>query len=407
MATRRLPQDPSLENLKNQAKSLYAAYRDGDQQAADDFAEFHPRNVSPEEAQLTDAQLVLARSYNHPTWPRLASSVQMLRAMGDDDVDEVRRIISENPEALGEDLHNENWGPPMAHAANLGKTAIVEALHEMGATDLQKAFGRAALQGRIDTARRLREMGAEPERGIIMGTCETVNGEGLRLLIELGAELCDAEGDKLAPVALALSTYCRNPGGKHEVLCILEANVDYPDTPAMALHRGRIDLLEAHLKNDPEMMSRPLTADDIYPTECGCGGGFDYGLHGTPFHLATLLHMAIDFDEGEIFDWLLEKGADPNARAAVDDDGFGGHTPLFSTVVMQNSAVSRQQNAYYTRTLLARGADPSVRASIRKKLAFFDEEEHEYRDVTAVEYGRAFHNEGFVNLHAVEALESL
>jgi hypothetical protein len=43
--------------------------------------------------------------------------------------------------------------------------------------------------------------------------------------------------------------------------------------------------------------------------------------------------MAIDFEEQEIFDLLLEQGAEPNARASIDAAGFGGHTPLFNAVV--------------------------------------------------------------------------
>ena len=57
------------------------------------------------------------------------------------------------------------------------------------------------------------------------------------------------------------------------------------------------------------------------------------GLHWTPIDGATLLHLAVDFHEREMFDWLLAHGADVNARAAVDPDGFGGHTPLFNAVV--------------------------------------------------------------------------
>lgn len=45
--------------------------------------------------------------------------------------------------------------------------------------------------------------------------------------------------------------------------------------------------------------------------------------------------MCCDYDEFEIAKWLIAKGADVNAQAAVDADGFGGHTPLFSTVVSQ------------------------------------------------------------------------
>lgn len=54
---------------------------------------------------------------------------------------------------------------------------------------------------------------------------------------------------------------------------------------------------------------------------------------GTPIDGTTLLHLSVDFDEQEIFDWLLEQGADVNAAASIDDEGFGGHTPLFNAII--------------------------------------------------------------------------
>lgn len=68
--------------------------------------------------------------------------------------------------------------------------------------------------------------------------------------------------------------------------------------------------------------------------------------------------MAVDFDELEIFEWLLEKGANPDIAAEVDGDGFGGHTPLFNTVVSQAVTCGRQKDARMARVLLAQGADP-------------------------------------------------
>jgi ankyrin repeat protein len=56
-------------------------------------------------------------------------------------------------------------------------------------------------------------------------------------------------------------------------------------------------------------------------------------MHWTPIDGTTLLHIAIDFDDEEIFDLLLAEGADVNARAKVDAEGFGGHTPIFNAVV--------------------------------------------------------------------------
>ena len=52
----------------------------------------------------------------------------------------------------------------------------------------------------------------------------------------------------------------------------------------------------------------------------------------TPLGRATLLHMCIDYGELEIAQRLLDRGMDVNVRAATDADGFGGHTPIFSTV---------------------------------------------------------------------------
>ena len=84
--------------------------------------------------------------------------------------------------------------------------------------------------------------------------------------------------------------------------------------------------------------------------------------------------MAIDYDEMEIARWLLDHGASPNARATMDADGFGGHTPLFSSVVSQVHRAWHRNDDRYTRLLLERGADPNVRASLRKRLQDLDDQ---------------------------------
>ena len=67
-------------------------------------------------------------------------------------------------------------------------------------------------------------MGARTTPGCVMGPCETLNDAGLTLLFELGAELADEHGDRLAPVALLLETYCRYPEGKHRCLDLVAAH---------------------------------------------------------------------------------------------------------------------------------------------------------------------------------------
>jgi ankyrin repeat protein len=96
---------------------------------------------------------------------------------------------------------------------------------------------------------------------------------------------------------------------------------------------------------------------------------------------------------------------DVNARAEVDSDGFGGHTPLFGCVVSQPYRCGLQKDAAFTRLLLDHGADPYARASLRKRLRFVaDESMHEYRDVSPLSWGERFHNQDWVNRSAMRLI---
>jgi hypothetical protein len=403
---RHFPVRPNLDQLKHQAKDLLRAVRQGDPAVVAEFRKHHPSTHSIEsgagelaDVKLADAQAALARSYGLVSWPRMVTACRMTDAIWRGDVDAVRNLVMKNPQLLRESasgIAGSNWGPPMSYAANLGQDAIIAMLREMGAQDLQHAFDRACLQGQLQTARRLHAMGARVVPGLVMGPCETLNADGLALLLELGAELADKSGDRLAPVALLLQTYCRGPEGKHRCLeLVAEQGIALPDTPVMALHRGRIDLLDAHLRRDPRLVARTFSHEEIYPPSLGCSADHSLALHGTPLAGTTLLHICVDFDEIEIARWLIEHGADVNAKAEIDDDGFGGHTPLFGCVVSQAYMCRRQQDAEFARLLLDNGADPNARASLRKRLRFVaDESMHEYRDVTPLSWGERFHGPG-------------
>jgi hypothetical protein len=396
---RHFPVRPNLDQLKHQAKDLLRDIREGDEASVAELRKHQPKAIDPAVAKLADAQLALARSYGLPNWPRLVTACRMTDALWRGDVEAVRQMVVKNPRLLHEAARGVaecNWGPPMSYAANVGQDAIIQMLREMGATDVQHAFDRACLQGQLSTARRLHAMGARVTPGCVMGPCETLNDSGLALLFELGAELADADGNRLAPVALLLQTYCRGPESKHRCLELVAARgVALPDTPVMAMHRGRIDLLERHLRRDPGLLGRTFSHEEIYPPTLGCHADHSFGLHGTPLDGTTLLHMCVDFDEIEIGRWLIEHGADVNAKAEIDADGFGGHTPLFGCVVSQAFMCRLDQDAAFARLLLDHGADPNARASLRKRLRFVpDESMHEYRDVTPISWGQRFHGPG-------------
>ena len=62
MPDRWIPVRPDLDQLKHQAKDLLREVRSGDPAAIEDFKRFHPEEIDPVKAKLSDAQLVLARS---------------------------------------------------------------------------------------------------------------------------------------------------------------------------------------------------------------------------------------------------------------------------------------------------------------------------------------------------------
>lgn len=406
MAKRFLPVFPNLEQLRHQAKDLLRAIRRGEAAALDDLVTHHPERVEPGAAKLADAQLALARSYGVPSWPRLVIACKMTDAIRRDDLDAVRSLVRKHPQLVREQARGTascNWGPPLSFAANLGRDRIIAMLRGMGAEDVQHAFGRACLQGQIETAKQLLAMGARPTADDVMGCLETQDAEGLALLLGLGAELADEHGDRIAPVSMLLETYCRNTGGKHRCLEMCAARgVALPDTPSMAVHRGRIDLLEELLARDPRMIERTFTAEEMFQPAVGHRADPSKLCNMTPPGGGTLLHLCVDCEEIEIARWLIAKGADVNARATVDADGFGGHTALFGCVAV----MSLRSDDAFARLLLDNGADPNARATLRKRLvdADVDENVHEFHDVTPLGWGEQFHAQKYVNRAAMQLI---
>jgi ankyrin repeat protein len=76
----------------------------------------------------------------------------------------------------------------------------------------------------------------------------------------------------------------------------------------------------------------------------------------TPLIGASLLHVAAEYGNLEAARVLVERGADLEATASVDEHGLNGHTPIFHTV---NSNDNR--SAPILHRLLEAGARPDVR----------------------------------------------
>lgn len=402
---RRLPVHPDLEKLEQEAIDLL-----------DDSSGWR----------IEDARLAVARAYGAPSWERLVQSCELIDAIWDDDGEKIRTMVTEFPYLLHEDagIRNVNWGPPLSYAANVGSDRIIEALFELGATDLQKAIDRAVLQGRIETAKLIHGMlgSPKPPSGAFGSPAYTLKVNATEYLFEIGGELIDADGNPDAPVDIVLESDSRAPEAKHKILELyVEHGFALPDTPMMALHRGRLDLLDEHLKRDPSLLHRTFSWPEIYPPELKCQqlnpGSYHEMLPRTPINGSTLLHVCVEYDELDIARWLLEKGTDPDVRARVDEKGFGGHTALFGAVVSypifwMNFAggwpgTRKPQQADFAELLLDFGADPNARASFREPVdSAIPGDFRDHHNVTPLGWGKAFRNRIVVSEPAMKLIAS-
>lgn len=421
MSNLSIPVRPDLDQLKHQAKDFLRRIRNGDAESIERFNQFHPKNISPTKIILADVQYALARSYGVKSWTRLVQACNLIDAIWRDDIEAVRRLVTIYPNLIHKNARATekcNWGPPMSYAANLDRNEIIKMLAELGASDFGHALDRAVLQSKIETAELIHQLMGSPidPEGALGGPAYTLSVSGTAFALRVGAKVIGSNGKHLAPVGVVLETDSRHPVAKHAILEMYAAyGLELPDTPVMALHRGRIDLLEKHLERDPELLNRTFSHDEIYPPEFGCHDEV-LATQGTPLAGTTLLHLCIDYDEFEIANWLIEKGADVNTKSAMNAEGFGGYTALFATVVSQPNFWMNFQNrpntAPFTELLLEHGADINIRASLRKKLhpgyapRFDTENTYEYRNVTALEWGERFHAQVFVSQPAMQLISS-
>jgi len=93
-------------------------------------------------------------------------------------------------------------------------------LRDLGATDVEHALGRAALQGRLETAKTLHAMlgNPPPPPGALGGRAYTLNVTGTEFLFHAGARVYDDDGKILAPVDVVLCSDSRRPASKHRIL---------------------------------------------------------------------------------------------------------------------------------------------------------------------------------------------
>jgi hypothetical protein len=361
---RPLPDRPNLRHLKDQAKDLLK---------------------TGAAATIADAQFKVARLYGFASWPKLKAHVesfeeigQLKRAIDTNDIVRVKTMMTRNPALHRAPLGYGKDGPltwvaecrvPWESPSPV-RLAMAEWMLEHGSDVHQGGDGplmRAALNGyRIPMMELLVSHGADVNAlwhghfPIIFAPCESMDPAALKWLLDHGANPnCrdprqSAAGDPFPGTALdyLVASYARSAQRLSSCIDILlEAGgaTKYDATTVLQLLRGRLDGLAELIDANPALVNERFAELD-----CGMTGGRRLTLQG-----GTLLHVAAEYGNAAAVALLLDRGADVNAGATIDDAGIGGHTAIFHAVTQFDDG-----GLPVTQLLIERGADLTVRAKL-------------------------------------------
>lgn len=116
------------------------------------------------------------------------------------------------------------------------------------------------------------------------------------------------------------SEYTRTPRFKNCVQAFVDNGLIFDDKTLLAV------LLDDAASLDKQLNDNPGAINKRYNLRCAY----------TPLAGASLLHICAEFNHTSCAEILVKHGADINAKAGVDEYGFGGQSPIFHTV-NQNS----------------------------------------------------------------------
>ncbi|WP_128378509.1 ankyrin repeat domain-containing protein [Streptomyces cavernae] len=342
MPVHRLPDQPSLERLRKQAKVLLHHVRAGMPNALALVTEFHPQ--PPTALKLSDAQLVTARMYGFASWPRLKQYVDIVERFsrsphqvppgedlsreflrlacltyGDDypgRTGEADQLLARHPEVATADVFTmaaTGSAEPLAAALAAGPGLARSQGGPFGWEPLlYLTYARLAAPGdSVASARLLLRHGADPNAGFLWDgipspftalTGAFGGGEGhqprhprgmelARLLLGAGADPND--GQTLYNLGLG-GAFADDEAGTAHLELLLEYGLGQGDGgpwrtrlgPALQSPRRllREELATAALRGGPRR-ARLLLAHGAEPDECG-----EHPVYGgrTPYELALL-----------------------------------------------------------------------------------------------------------------------
>lgn len=130
--------------------------------------------------------------------------------------------------------------------------------------------------------------------------------------------------------------YARSPRFKECVRVFVEYGLKFDDKILLAVLSDDANNLDQLVSKDPKIVLSKYSLRCAY----------------TPLYEASLLHICAEFNHVACAKVLVKHGADINAKTGLDENGFGGHSPIFHTVNQNNN-----QSAGMLEYLLSLNAD--------------------------------------------------
>ncbi|HEX5000087.1 MAG TPA: ankyrin repeat domain-containing protein [Terriglobia bacterium] len=384
--TRRMRENPDLDQLKRQARELLKAYRKQTPEAVAEVNAYH-RAASPDTFALHDAQFVLARSYGFESWPRLKAAVdgitaaKLHEAVEKGDVAAARALLERRPEIV-------DAGP-----------------------DEKRALHIAVMRRDLPMTRLLLEFHAHPENGIYprrdaTGPFVMARDRGYTEIADLLHEARLQRG--FSPETVSVEARRKlgqayRSGGEDAMVAVFDEHpeladmrpIDGPSMLHQAAGHGALKVLQWMIdrgRDVNEKWRRPWWNHEWTPLDFAASaqasiGQLDYarfqatadlllknGARLTPLAAATLgrwdylqtcskeelegqcvLEGAVRGNHLDIVRSLLDLGLDPDERfqvGAVAEQAWAAAGPLWQAVVLDRIEIAR--------LLLERGANPNL-----------------------------------------------
>jgi Ankyrin repeats (many copies) len=149
----------------------------------------------------------------------------------------------------------------------------------------------------------------------IITSFELHSFEGIKECFENGINPNDNFDEKPLVYSL-INMYSRGPLFKECMKVFVQYGLVFEDEILLLVLLDDSISLDKHLLIDNSLLSKKYSLDCTF----------------TPLYNVSLLHICAEYNHLESAKILVKHGADVNTIAGIDENGFGGQTPVFHTV---------------------------------------------------------------------------